>query len=209
MLNSIFAKACAAVLLGLAAALTPVRQADAAMFVGTFDPAFGLAFPDLGFRGNVTFDVPESCLAQNGFCTDSPLSMISAAVTLYDLNNLDNSRQVGFGFFSPLTNVYIQGGTLFGVNSPIIGPEFTFTDGFIYTGAVFLQFELLSGEAGLGTPSAFIYACPTDNNQCSSNQAIRSNPARLSFVSVPEPGSTALLLLALALAAAARRRRAR
>ena len=206
LLNSMFAKGVAGLLVGLVVSLAPMRDADAAMFVGTFDPAFGPAFPSLGFRGTATFNVPETCLAQDGFCSDAGISMVSAAVTLYDLNNTDNSVQLGFDPAS-LDNVFIQGGTLFGVNSAILGPQQTFSDGFFYTGSIFLQFALTSGDGFLGMPSAFIYACDPANNQCTADEAIQSNPARLSFV--PEPGSAALLLVALGAAAMARRRRAR
>ena len=205
MFNSIRAKAFAAVILGLAAALTPVRRADAAMFVGTFDPAFGAAFPRLGFNGTATFEISDACLAQNGFCTTTPIDMLSATVTLYDLLNPASNDQLTFGFTS-LLNVYTQGGRPFGVNSPIMGPQFgTVNDGIVFSGSIFLQFQLQDfGEAGVGIPSAYIFACPATNRQCSASDAIQSNRAVLTFV--PEPGSAALVLVALAAAARLRRR---
>lgn len=208
MLNSVRAKIVAAFIAGLAAMLTPMRQADAAMFVGTFDPAFGPAFPRLGFSGTATFEISEACLAQTGFCTAEPIDMLSATVTLYDLLNPANSDQLSFGF-TPLVNVYTQAGRPFGVNSPVIGPDSGFlgdgNDGLIYSGSIFLQFQLQDfGGEGLGVPSAFIFACPASSPQCSSEDAIRSNRAVLSFV--PEPGSAALLLIALAASTRLRRR---
>ena len=211
MFNSIRAKTFAAFILGLAAALTPMRQADAAMFVGAFDPAFGAAFPRLGFNGTATFEISDACLAQNGFCTTTPIDMLSATVTLYDLLNPASNDQLTFGFTS-LLNVYTQGGRPFGVNSEIIGPQSGTVndgnDGFIFSGSIFLQFQLQDfGETGVGVPSAFIFACPASSPQCSAGDAIQSNRAVLSFV--PEPGSAALLLVALAAAAARLRRRVR
>ena len=200
MNKSSFLKALAITLLTSSVlSLAPMRPASAAMFVGTFDPPFGMAFSQLGFSGTATFEVADACLATTGFCTTAPINLTSATVTLYDLLNPANTDVLNFGA-AQLINVYIQSGTLFGVNSPIVGPQFgVVSNGSVYSGNVYLQFELLSfGVEGIGNPFAYIFGCPIGNSECSADLAIRSNPARLRFGLVPEPGTLGLALAALA-----------
>ena len=200
-------KAIVASLLAACALAVPFRKADAAVFVGTFDPAFGLAFPRLGFNGSATFQIADSCLSVNGFCTDTPIDLTSATVTLYDSLNPASNDVLNFGG-AALNDVYIQAGILIGVNSPIVGPQFAVVnDGIVYQGNVYLQFELLSfGGEGVGTPHAFIFACSASNSQCSANDAIRSNAATVTFTRVAEPATIGLVLTALAGLAWRRRR---
>ena len=47
-----------AVLLGAAATLGGTGSAQAAIYTGNWDPAFGSFFPDLGWKATATFDVP-------------------------------------------------------------------------------------------------------------------------------------------------------
>src|SRR5947209_5382980 len=63
LLSSMRRMAAAAV----AALLLVAGTANAIIFVGDFDPAFGPAFPNLGFRGQSTFDVSAGCLTSAGF----------------------------------------------------------------------------------------------------------------------------------------------
>lgn len=206
MLKSMFVKGVAALFVGLVAAVLPVRNADAAMFVGTFDPAFGATFPGLGFNGTATFQVPDSCLQFDGFCTAPGISLLSATVNLVDISATPGTGDQLFFGFASLDNVYILGGTLFGVNSPVLGPQSgVVSDGTVYSGSIYLQFELPDFGEFVGTPVAYIFACPRTNPQCAIGDAIQSNPATLTFVS--EPSSVMLLLVALGAAAALRRRR--
>lgn len=46
----------------LAGALSLCSTAQAAVYVGTWDPAFGADFPDLGWRGSAMVYVPSTCL---------------------------------------------------------------------------------------------------------------------------------------------------
>src|SRR5207244_5510417 len=45
--------------------------ANAIIFVGDFDPAYGPGIPDLGFRGHSTFDVSAGCLTSPGLHSDN------------------------------------------------------------------------------------------------------------------------------------------
>ena len=62
--------------------------ANAIIFVGDFDPAFGPLIPNLGFRGHSTFDVSAGCLTSRGLHTDNGdnciITLLSASVDLYD-----------------------------------------------------------------------------------------------------------------------------
>ena len=150
MLNPTLVKAIASVLFGLLTIVVPVRQAEAAMFVGTFDPLFdsgGLSeFAGLGFRGSATFEVSDTCLSSPGvFCTATPPEinqLISATLTLYDVNRPGIFDQLNFGQ-SDLINVYTLGGRPFGVNSQILAPaSSSLSNPSIYPGFVYLFFEI-------------------------------------------------------------------
>ena len=163
MLKSIPAKAFAALFLGLAAALMPVRQADAAIFIGTFDPSFGGNLADLGFRGQATFDIPDACLGQTGFlvsnsapCSNGAMSMTSATVELYRFTSplAPPPPTLFTTSFAPPpvslidalfdTNPLTGQPRLLGVNTPVVGPRLVNVAdliGPIYSGNLWLEFH--------------------------------------------------------------------
>src|SRR4029453_15640182 len=51
------------VLLTVAATLGSVGTAQAALYTGKWDPAYGAIFPNLGWEASAVFDVPAPCLA--------------------------------------------------------------------------------------------------------------------------------------------------
>ena len=54
------------VLLSAAATLGGVGTAQAALYTGKWDPAYGTIFPELGWEASAVFDVPDACLLNNG-----------------------------------------------------------------------------------------------------------------------------------------------
>ena len=80
-------------LLSAAAALGSAGSAQAALYTGTYDPAYGGIFPQLGWEASLLFDVPESCLAIgtgnnipiNGPCAG--FDVLSAEVSFYNVAN--------------------------------------------------------------------------------------------------------------------------
>lgn len=82
----------AALTLGAMAAV----PAQAAIYVGDWDPAFGSDFPDLGWRGEATFLVPDACLATDGWvlngnaCSGFGMQLLSAEVEFYRLSDPSN-----------------------------------------------------------------------------------------------------------------------
>ena len=51
------------VLLGGAATLGSIGSAQAAIYTGNWDPAYGGIFPELGWKASAIFDVPDACAA--------------------------------------------------------------------------------------------------------------------------------------------------
>lgn len=74
-----------------------INPAQAAYFTGAWDPAFGVAFPDLGWRGEAEFFVPDACLANSGWvfnfnsCSNWGMKILSAEVEFYKLSDPTNT----------------------------------------------------------------------------------------------------------------------
>ena len=79
----------AATVLGILLTATPAAQAS--YVVGTWDPTYGAPFADLGWRGVVTLQVANACLAVPGVVVNNgtfcPLmNVVGAAVDFYNIN---------------------------------------------------------------------------------------------------------------------------
>jgi hypothetical protein len=105
-------------------ALGVLGTAQAALYVGAWDPAFGNPYPNLGWRGSVTVFVPPSCdqagttgtvLVNNlpsatGPSCNGNAQVTSAQVVLYDLNNASNTQNLDFtGLLSLQNLLFIDG----------------------------------------------------------------------------------------------------
>lgn len=78
----------AACLLAASAALC--GPAQAAFVQGDWDPPFGEPFPQLGWRGSASFEVPAACLVLSGTVLNTggacpTISLLSAEVEFYDI----------------------------------------------------------------------------------------------------------------------------
>jgi hypothetical protein len=76
----------AALTLGFAAG-----SAQAAVYSGRWDPAFGGIFPDLGWKGSATFILPDSCLGMTGSfanaaagCGGGAMQVTNAQIEFYN-----------------------------------------------------------------------------------------------------------------------------
>ncbi len=107
-----------ALLLGAAA------PAHATVIVGTFDPAFGGGFTNIGWRGSVTLSVPDTCLSQrNGVvvtsiddaCKDS--AILNSEIDLYEFNKPASFVNINFGASPTLTHLDIAQGELLGFST--------------------------------------------------------------------------------------------
>lgn len=200
---------------GALMAMTPV--ANAAMFIASFDPAFGTGVPDLGFRGQAWFYIPNSCLSQSGFvdnnaaCSNGNMQSVSASVELYNVNDAGKPtlQTLLFSTPTPLINAALGGGSLIGPNSLMLHYGSTLVQNqdssTLYQGDLWLQFETKLIATSYSA-DAYLYTCdPAGGTVCPSDS--KSNPAPLNLSSVPEPTSVALVLAALGAGATVSRRR--
>ena len=237
MLQFKFSRALVASMLAAAARVIPFSKAGAAVFVGTFDPSFGGNLFNLGFRGQATFFVPDACLGTSGFvpntvdsCAGGNMSMTAATVELYRYEpNTPNAPTLDSATFATpaepelLVDVLlssISGQTsLLGVNTGVIGSrqvdvvytttiEDMPTTTTIYSGDIWLQFFEPPFDSEGRSAGAYLYACdlPRVEGSCS---RIRSDPAQVTLVQIPEPATWGLVLAALASSVFMRRRASR
>jgi hypothetical protein len=100
-----------AALCALALALALPGPAKAVIYAGMWDPAFGAAFPDLGWRGKGEFFVPDACVPINGVvlntdpCSGSTMRILSAAVEFYKLSDPTEATVETLLFNVPSTTV--------------------------------------------------------------------------------------------------------
>jgi len=190
--------------------LLAAGTANAIIFVGDFDPAFGPGIPFLGFRGHSTFDVSAGCLTSPGLQFDNGdnciITLLGASVDLYDTRQSGTPTLQTLVFApppispDPITAIFVAANLIdvTGIGMSVIGPQFA--DLSIFGGPLWLQFLLTDG-----TSNAFMYQGGCDGPCLNSP----SNPASIHISRVPEPGSLALLFGALGAGWLARRLRKR
>jgi hypothetical protein len=203
--------------LAATATLGSVGPAQAALYTGTWDPAYGTIFPDLGWNAHALFDVPAGC---TGTGTNIPISgpcagfsVVSAEVNFYNIADPSAILES----FDLNTNVIVTGINL--TAGALTGVDTGFYDFFVPTldiaGSGDYSFSLILFG---GNKAQLIYALPPETSPTCSNPltpvddamcGVSANaPTGVFAAVVPEPETYALMLAGLgAIGFAARRRR--
>lgn len=184
---------------------------------GNWDPVFSGQFADTGFRGEVTFYVPNDCLLStgwkaNGSCGvpgDMDMYLIDAKVWLYDTSDgvppFPDLPGMPIDFFpgtqsldpiNLIMGVDVQANKVVGLDTRWIGPEDSLSSS---QAPPFLSLILTTGFSLEGAdPGAYLQGCTfvgTEIPVCETSQFELSNTGVVTYT--PEPGSLALLLGAL------------
>jgi hypothetical protein len=189
--------------LAFAAGAVCAVPAQAAVFAGSWDPAFGSAFPELGWRGEATFFVPDACLSISGpvtnfdSCASGGIELLGAEVEFYKLSDPTNPAfQETLVFGDPsnaVLGVILDGGQLVSVlgGFPYFVPSTLPLAGGPYS--EFLLFFL--GDIPV---LKFHYDPPGPfNSKWGFSDFTSEDRPIVTFRLVPEPGALALLGLGL------------
>ena len=74
-----------------AAAAISGGAAQAAIYTGNWDPAYGASFEGLGWKGTASFFIPDACLASSGWiantdaCAGGGMQVLGANVSFYNI----------------------------------------------------------------------------------------------------------------------------
>lgn len=205
-----------ALLLGVAATLGTVGSARAALYTGTWDPAYGGIFPQLGWEASALFDVPDACLAI-GDGTNIPISgacagfdVLNAQVSFW--NVADPSKILNSYALDPdviVNGINLAGGKLSGVDTGFFDffvPALDIAGGGNYGFSLILfggnKAQLIYANPPETSPGCAFLSVPGASCGRSANDAVGV------FAPIPEPGTYALMLAGLGvLGFVARRRR--
>ncbi len=193
-------------------------SAQAAVYTGVWDPAYGAPFTNLGWRGSAHYTVPNSCEPTGTADVDNATACAGAAVVtsaeveFYDVT-AGGQPTLATLVFDPLSLVigtlrYLDGelAQLVTSASNVVNPAVNLSAfGVASTAGFFLQFALDGPHLGWIDCGPESDGCQRGSND-SVNFAPRFAISRVT-TAVPEPGS--LWLSGLALLALCRLRRAK
>jgi MYXO-CTERM domain-containing protein len=210
-----------------ACSLLMMAPASAAV-IGSFDPAFGPGIPNLGFRGTITLQVSSGCFAAGpGFVVNDgsacSVTVDAAQINFYNStlntpNNFLTTINLPGSFFSPtfVSDIFLDATDQFaGLDSnfsDIFAVSVTDNSAAAIADSATISYSgnmLLFFSTGSGIDPAFLVNCPNSDGPgtgCGQTQQV-SNPADITFTTVPEPDSVALAVLGMGALIASRRRR--
>ena len=231
MVNSKMKRALLGAALCVATGLGSIAPAQAAVYSGRWDPAFGGIFPDLGWKGSATFIVPDACLGQSGLfpndnllnpvCGGNAMQVLDATLEFYNhttdplgLNILQTFSLGSEPLVNSMTLLTVAGVTnLIGVDTGFFAPALG-TISIAGNGAFDFHLILSGDQAQLaytrpiGTGPSCAFTIPGIYTPNPANCGFSQNSAHTTFTRVPEPGTAALVLAAMAVLVGIRRQRA-
>jgi hypothetical protein len=197
----------------VAAGFACALPSHAVIYIGAWDPAFGAAFPELGWRGEAKFLVPDACLAESGWvfnfesCSGGEMKVLSAEVEFYKLSDPSNPLfQETLLFNDPTWLVLamrIEDGLLAGLYATF---DYFVPSTLAIAGGPYTDFVLLFED----DLSRMVFVSDPPDGPKTRGISDRSTPDGSPFITfrvVPEPGSLLLAGLAfLAISVVMRRR---
>ena len=189
-----------------------VGQAQAAIYVGGWDPPFGAPFGNLGWRGIATYDVDDNCIVANGVVTFpsgcGPATVTSAQVEFYDNSDPYKAMVAQLSFTPSMYSLAVSAmqftaGELSDLEtswSDFVDPA-PAADALGVAGVEFaLFFTLNDGPRLVGRSCTFSAATHYNYSEepvCTYKYDTPSDELRFEIKRVPEPGTLALACVAL------------
>lgn len=215
-MSKAFARLAGGVLATAATVFVASAQAGV-VYRGAFDPA--------SYQGIATFDVAPDCVPGSGFTgftfpddTCGSVDFVSGTVT--NDPSAPSTGTLQFGFQSDVaTALRWEAGVLIGLDTFLIGPQASITGDFFDNPPYFLQFSAGSSDGGIGLsdivlqqsgtpPTVQLFECTNSELEFSCTPFDgTADQFPYQVVSIPEPGSLALIGFAMVAGWAARRRR--
>lgn len=200
------ATACAALM------VAAVGPAHATYVVGSWDPAYGAPFTNLGWRGTSTSDIPADCLALgnvgtvlNNGAACSLMSVVSARVEFYDLTDINQITvdTLDFSAAVAVSSIFLDTvtGALGGLGLVSSLDSVLSTTPLASIGGMQAYFWLEQVTLASGNSRARLH-WGTDRDVVAGSNDEALYPASVDVRVVPEPGSLALALAAFAALAA-------
>jgi PEP-CTERM motif len=217
-----------------AALFGAVSPAQAVVYVGNWDPAFGGIFPNLGWRGTATFSLPSACDGLTGTflnsaagCGGGAISILSGSVEFYNVSTPSVTLQT-LNFTSPgaVTSVTLATPPTISVvpgSTQLIGVKSSFSTGVLGTIVesqtatnsykFYLGFDGTTTSLGYTLANFGGFDCgppPDSDESCGYSSVAPAVKFTRVTAAIPEPETYALMLaglLAVGFAARQKQRR--